>query len=239
MMYFMFIKINKLTSILFALFFLMTPIFNAYSLENNAPLEGFPTVGMQRYTAQRYNVYSSDEKNFVWFRVFKVASFTIKSILVKQVPDLDHSRPPTLPRYLKKHFKFAFVRNPWDRVVSCYFNKVLTKKAPDFKECFGKGFDYFVDFIDKLDVSRANSHLKLQTRLIPVKECDFIGKLENFTHDFQYVCDMIGIQCDIIPHKHKTDHVHYSTYYTFRTKKIIAKKYKEDIEAFGFTFEKE
>lgn len=204
-------------------------------------LERYPvlTNAHQRRTIQRYNIYTSEKHNFVWFRVFKVASFTIKSVLVKNISDLEHTRPKILPNKFKRHFRFAFVRNPWDRVVSCYFNKVVTKKAPDFKQCFGKDFDYFVDFIDTLDVATTNSHLKLQTRLIPVEECDFIGKLDNFANDFKYICDVIGIGCEKIPHKHKTDHVHYSTYYTPRTQKIIAKKYQEDIETFGFTFESE
>lgn len=234
----MFVKIEGVISPLFLSFFLTAFFFNTCPLEGHFLKNQF-MEDHQRYTSQRYNVYSSEKHNFIWFRVFKVASFTIKGILTKNVSDLSHTRPINLSTRFKNHFKFAFVRNPWDRVVSCYFNKVLTEKAPDFKECFGKDFDFFVDFIKKLDVRRTNSHLKLQTKLIPVNQCDFIGKLDNFTDDFKYVCDVIGIKCDEIPHKHKTDHVHYSTYYTPRTRKIIAEKYKEDIEAFGFTFETE
>lgn len=227
------VKFEKMISPLLMFFFLATFFFNGY------PLEGHQMEDHQRYTADRYNVYSSDEKKFVWIRVFKVASSTLFHYLKKDVSDLVQSRPKRLPNKFNHYYKFSFVRNPWDRVVSCYFNKVVTKKAPDFKECFDKDFDFFVDFINHLDVARTNSHLKLQTKLIPVDQLDFIGKMDNFAHDLNYVCDVIGINCGEIPHKHKTEHAHYSFYYTPRTKEIIAKKYQEDIETFGFTFETE
>lgn len=217
-------KVGKMISTVYALFFLINVFFSA------SPLEG----GLQRY-----NVYSSDEKNFVWVRVFKVASGSTKHVLASQVSDLTQSRPKFLPKEFKDHFKFTFVRNTWDRLASCYFHKVVTKKATDFEICFGKDFDFFIDYINTLDVTRTNPHIKLQTRLVPVDELDFIGKLDNFAHDLKYVCDVIGIKCDEIPHKHKTDHAHYSTYYTPRTRQIVAKKYKEEIDAFGFTFETE
>lgn len=222
------IKTGKALIFLSFCLFLTPLFFPVYFLE-----------AQQRYTRQRYNIYSSDEKNFVWFRVYKAASSTTKEILVKNAPDLVQSRPGTLPKKFNNHFKFAFVRNTWDRVVSCYFDKVVVQRIPEFKECFDKDFDFFVDYIDRLDVSRANSHLKLQTKLIPVHQLNFIGKLDTYSRDLAYVSSIIGLEYEEIPHKLRTDHRHYSTYYTPRTREIIAKKYKEDIDAFGFTFETE
>lgn len=86
-------------------------------------------------------------------------------------------------------------------------------------------------------MKKANPHIKLQIRLIPVKQCHFIGKLDSFAEDLKYVCDIIGIEVGELKNKHQTNHAHYSTYYTPRTKQIIADLYKEDIETFGFTFE--
>lgn len=186
-----------------------------------------------------YDIYSSTEKQFAFFRVFKVASGTLTHFFNDQVPDLISSRPNEIPKEFKNYFKFAFVRNPWDRIVSCYFHKVMTEDDLAFQECFGKDFDYFVDYINQLDLITANRHIRLQTRLIPVKSCDFIGKADNLVNDLQYVCNVLGLEMAEISHRHKTDHAHYSTYYNPRTKKIIAKKYKEDIETFGFTFETE
>ncbi|MFI0434185.1 MAG: sulfotransferase family 2 domain-containing protein [Parachlamydiaceae bacterium] len=191
-----------------------------------------------RQNENTYNMYSSHKHRFLWLRVFKVASSSTRVFLKKNVEDLTQSRPTRLPKKFKDYFKFAFVRNPWDRVVSCYFHKVVTKEIPLFKECFDKDFDFFVDFINKTDLRTANAHIRLQTKLIP-KGLDFIGKLDTFDQDFQHVCDVIGIEYHGLTHEHQTQHAHYSSYYTPRTRRIIAKKYEADIKAFGFKFETE
>lgn len=202
--------------------------------------EEIEVVGKQRFHPKRYNIYVSDEKRFVWFRVFKVASGTIKDALQSKVEDLTQIRPPQLPRRYNSYYKFAFVRNSWDRVLSCYFHKVLTKEASEFKECFDKDFGYFIRYIEKLDLENANSHVKLQNVLIPVNKCAFIGRVDNFAEDFKYVCDQIGIEFDTsaLQCKHKTDHGYYSEYYEPWMVEVIAKKYKADIDAFGFKFER-
>lgn len=184
-----------------------------------------------------YDVYSSDEKQFVWFCVYKVASRTIFDILTEQVPDLKRQRLTKLPKKFKDYFKFAFVRNPWDRVVSCYFHKVLDGRIKDFRPCYDKNFNCFVNLVEDTNLKVSNPHIKLQSKLIPADQCDFIGRLENFADDLKYVSEMIGIDVSHVPHTHQTDRKHYSAYYTSKTRDIIAEKYQKDIETFGFTFE--
>lgn len=188
----------------------------------------------------RYNITASQTHKFVWFRVAKVGTRTILSILQKNVPLTinDYSVPYNSKDY-EDFFKFAFVRNPWSRVVSCYCNKVLTKCHPAFEECYDKDFAYFVDFINRIDVANCDPHIKLQTRLFPINELDFIGRLETFSEDLQHVLSMLNINDIPMEHKNSSKHEHYSHYYTERTKKIIAKKYKADIKAFNYQFEYE
>lgn len=190
-------------------------------------------------SSQLYNITASDEYKFVWFRVAKVGTRSILRIFRdNQVPfSIDGYKLTFNPEKHKDYFKFAFVRNPWDRVVSCYYNKVVTKGHAAFSECFDKDFEYFVKYIGKQNLSTADPHIRLQTRLIPMDEVDFIGRLENFTEDLQYVLSVLGLQCTEIPQANRTDHVHYSTYYNEKTQQIIAKKYRDDIEAFGYQFE--
>lgn len=186
-----------------------------------------------------HNLTISDTHQFVWFRVAKVGTRTIFNILANnEVPfSVNAYQVPYSAKEYKNYFKFAFVRNPWDRVVSCYCNKVLTQGHKRFRECFGKGFDYFVDYIRKQNLHTADAHIRLQTALIPLDEVDFIGRLENFNEDLLYVMGMLGLQHVAIPHKNKSTHTHYSTYYNRKTRQIIAEKYRADIEAFGYQFE--
>lgn len=192
--------------------------------------------------SNRYVVGINNKQKFVWFRVAKVASTTVKRVFMKHdiampIKSLEFKFNPS---DYQNYFKFAFVRNPWSRVVSCYAQKVENKN-PDwafyYSECFDKGFEYFVDFIDRKNLTKADRHIRLQTSLIPVTEVDFIGRLENFDEDFLYVLKKLGVKDAHIPQKNPSNHLHYSQYYNDRTKEIIAQKYAKDIEVFGYEFE--
>jgi|TARA_Y100000034_G_scaffold38117_1_gene46826 chondroitin 4-sulfotransferase 11 len=67
---------------------------------------------------------------------------------------------------------------------------------------------------------------------------DFIGRFENLQEDFNVVCDKIGIDARPLPHlsASKPKIKPYRQYYTEKTKKIVAEKYKKDIEYFGYKF---
>jgi hypothetical protein len=191
--------------------------------------------------SHKYFLGINDERKFIWFRVHKAGLSSTNDLLKQNNCGFPECFPPQPfnPAKYKNYFKFGFVRNPWDRVVSCYFNKIVfpSKKRKYFEKCLGKDFEYFVDFIKKSDLAVANPHIRLQTKLLPYEDVDFVGHLENYDEDIRYVAEILNLKISNIPQKNTTQHQHYSTYYTERTKQIIAEKYKEDIEAFGYQFE--
>ncbi len=186
-----------------------------------------------------FNITASDEQKFVWFRVAKVGTRSILEMLDTHT-NLSQSgyNLPFVAKKYKTYFKFAFVRNPWDRVVSCYHRQVLPKNIPFYKECWDKDFDFFVNFINKQDMERCDVHMRLQTTLFPLNDVDFIGRFENFATDLRHVFVKIGLPDVEIVHRNGSEHAHYSTYYNKTTKAIIAKKYRKDIETFNYHFEK-
>lgn len=186
---------------------------------------------------QCYNFTASE--GFVWFRIAKVGTTSIYEILRKnQVPfSVNAFNVPYEPMKYNNVFKFVFVRNPWDRIVSCYCNKIVKKCWAPFAECYDKDFDYFIDFINRQDLAKADRHIKLQTKMFPYFHVNFIGRFETFEKDLRYVLKAIGLKDVNIPKANPSRHKHYSQYYTARTKKIIARKYEADIEAFGYRFE--
>ncbi len=196
----------------------------------------------------------SPKYKFIFLSTMKTGSTSLNRALIKiedpdkEVYDLDENSPMLPKTYDKKfykhstcsdlqedeyknYFKFAFVRNPWDRVLSWYFfyssfnvMKNLSTKDETFK-----------DFI--LNKSRSYRWSgDNQSQYNFTKCCDFIGKYENLQQDFNTVCDKIGIQQQQLPHKNKTKHKHYTKYYDKETKQIVAEKLAKDIEYFNYKF---
>jgi len=129
-----------------------------------------------------------------------------------------------------EYFKFSVARNPWSRVVSIYKYGIQQNRLEDipFKEAV-KTWNKYMNHWSCYD-----HHFDKQGNQI----VDFILKLENLQEDFDVVCDRIGIPPQQLPHVNKTKHKHYTEYYDDETREIVAKKYKKDIEQYGYTFEK-
>jgi hypothetical protein len=125
------------------------------------------------------------------------------------------------------YFKFAFTRNPWDRIVSAWKFAFEGGRLKQYdKVPFHKVIKKYLD---------AWSCVEMNT-LDFCDGCDFIGKFENLQEDFNIVCDKIGIPRQELPHKNKTKHKHYTEYYDDETREIVAEKYAKDIEYFGYKF---
>lgn len=131
------------------------------------------------------------------------------------------------PKEYESYFKFAFVRNPWDRLVSNYKWLVyIGKEQLDFKDWIINPTWGFNAYLYSRMLCDNNGN----------KMVDFIGKFENLQEDFNTVCEKIGIPCQQLPHKNKTDHKHYTKYYNNETRQIVAERYAKDIKCFGYTF---
>jgi len=147
-------------------------------------------------------------------------------------------------------FVFAFVRNPWDRVVSCWKYQVRTfleKNWYDHKpDVLTDGsFETFVKDIYKRRENDLNySHERSQSSYIYLdgnKAVDFIGRFENLEEDWNFVLKSIRDRTnkDIsgwLPHNNGVDRSSYPEYYDEQTKGMVEEIYRQDIEEFGYEF---
>ena len=142
-----------------------------------------------------------------------------------------------LPKEIYDNFyKFAFVRNPWDRMVSAYHSILSNTRHPyhrNFKSL--RNFDEFVEglvTIKKNEEIQKNFVTDSEGKLI----VDFVGRYENLEQDFYRLCTVLNVKAFIPPSKNPIKRK-YRDYYNDKTIKLIEDYLKEDIEFFGYTFD--
>jgi len=148
---------------------------------------------------------------------------------------------PVLARRL---FSFAFVRNPWDRLVSEY-----AWKFPD--DCVS--FHDFVSAIagreDHRVIGRYRSLRAYEQHVRPQADyvidqggrssVDFVGRWEKLQAGFREVCRYIGAPCIRLPHLNSSCRGPYADYYDRESRMLASQVYAVDIARFGYSFRNE
>ncbi|MCL4863236.1 MAG: sulfotransferase family 2 domain-containing protein [Caldilineaceae bacterium] len=135
-------------------------------------------------------------------------------------------------------FSFAFVRNPWDRLVSQYHwrtrnNRTGLRTNPlEFNDwvvaVFGEKDPRYHDepkmFIPQLEwITDDDGRVMV----------DFVGRFENLAQDFELICRRLGVVATL-PHLNRTAHAPYSHYYRAETVEIVRAWFRKDFNFFGY-----
>jgi hypothetical protein len=194
---------------------------------------------------KRYNLTISHEKNFVWFRVAKVGTRTILHHFRTNGVVLDAEHPYFVhysPKLYANYLKFAFTRNPWERLVSCWVDKVANandRTVFNFSDTeLGrmKQFGSFVEYVATLDITNCNNHIRSQCALIDLNNVDYIGRMETFAADFSRICHNLKIPWQTIIPINVTSRKFYREYYTDKLRDKVFEIYRKDIQVFGYEF---
>ena len=180
------------------------------------------------------------ENNLIFIRVPKTASTSMGSISF--IGDGPHLYAMEIKRFMQRQitgmtwesaFKFGFVRNPWDRMVSGYFYKYEKDNIDDID-----GFNRFVEQINPNGLHR-RFFLPQQWRYLCDRRknilVDYIGRYENIEEDWKNICSRIG-KYEELPVMKIGKHRPYCEYYADKSKQIVADIYKDDIEMFGYKY---
>jgi len=174
---------------------------------------------------------STDEKN--------IDQDLIAEFEERYASHMKHSEIATLS---KDNFIFAFVRNPYERIHSCYKNKIEDVRALGGRNIFEKHginldvtFEEFVKKVSTLPDNKSDRHFRSQAwfltwegALIP----SFVGKLENMTDDWQMLQERFGIAP---PPQINVSSVKPLPEMSSETKGLIIKRYEHDFKLFGYS----
>lgn len=189
-------------------------------------------------------------------RVPKTASGSITTVIKRKgVTVIGHDlRNPdyvSLAQYRQQAshplFAFAFVRNPWDRLVSAFFYLVRGgKNAADLLDreryigTCGEDFEAFVHGPLASGEPLEQIHFRPQNLWISDDEgnlvTDFVGRFESLQADFDTVCRETGLWRKRLGFQKRGDHVYYRNYYDAAMRDVVAQAYQRDIELFGYDF---
>jgi chondroitin 4-sulfotransferase 11 len=162
------------------------------------------------------------------------------------------------PELFASYFKFAVVRNPWDRLFSDYnyqrkksrgnnsklflfTDRGLKRNFAEWAQTALADPDYYNPAQWGGEVSPTIHRWSPQIDWISVDgkpQVDFIARLEHLSEDFRVVCRRLGLRPERLPHRNRRLHLHYSHYYDRTTRDLVAAYYARDIAQFGYDFER-
>ncbi|HEF2527483.1 TPA: sulfotransferase family 2 domain-containing protein [Campylobacter jejuni] len=195
-----------------------------------------------------------DKYGCIFIHVPKVAGTSIERVvfetdkwLVGHVRALDYINQDK--NKFESYFSFAFVRNPFDRMVSA-FHYLKKGGGNDYDKNWAnenlKDFDTFEQFVLALQNKNVKDKILFWQHFTPQYKfiCDenknilvnFIGKLENINNDFKIVKNELNFDRNLI-HSNSSKHEIFSNYYNEKTYNIIAELYKEDFALFDYDLE--
>ena len=157
-----------------------------------------------------------------------------------------------IPPQYDKLFKFCFVRNPYDRIISAWkYYQQRFKSSISLKEFILIAVDDTITYTSKnnmdenggWDLSKFDTYKTfLRHHSIPqthpfncLYKADFIGRFENINEDMAKICDQLNMEAKL-PHRNKTKRGHYRDYFDIESRWLVDKWYREDIERLGYTF---
>lgn len=204
----------------------------------------------------------SHAKRFIFFAVPKTGTHAVRDILrlskgeddweqqalfgqqwlpIPEIAEIQHGhisvpqiRPHLDQEIWTRYFKFAFVRNPFDRFISiCFF---LNRQNPSFREsplAWMKMAMKRPQFRGRVLVTPQYWQLSDSNADLAV---DFVGRYETLQQSIDEVCERLQLKRSTLKSKNASEHGHYRDYYDDELKEWVGHYYREDLAHFNYAF---
>lgn len=130
-------------------------------------------------------------------------------------------------------FKFAFVRNPWDRAVSFYHHCLEQPRHHRHKIVKKMSFEEFLTWrVKRRPLLQCDTVADRRGELL----VDYLGRFETIAEDFNEICRRVGIEVRL-QKLNRSQHRDYRSYFNDKTAEMAAEYWRRDIDRFGYTFD--
>ena len=142
-------------------------------------------------------------------------------------------------------FKFAFIRNPWDLMVSSYhwwltYAEIFPALHKDVARVREMGtFSVFIR--SEFGRSTLNEHHGGDlTEWISDGDgiiVDFVGRYENLNEDWSKICRTLQVPALPLGRENQVARQDYRVFYDNESRELVANRFARTIELFGYRFE--
>jgi chondroitin 4-sulfotransferase 11 len=197
-------------------------------------------------------MFVSHRKKCIFIHIQKTAGYSIEAAVRNDDPALEVDRfggrkhlfareaRALLPAETwNGYYRFAFVRNPWDRLVSWYSRCMQGGRGNAFAQYVQENAPTFADFITRTTTGIAERTTHNQVDYVTDEAgeliVDFVGRYERLAADYAAIRARLGLQYNL-PRWNTSSHTAYREYYTADTRAIVAARFARDIARFGYEF---
>jgi len=194
----------------------------------------------------------SHDKKCIFVHIPKCAGSSINQQLkLKSIGFSGHAPASCHDEFLGEYFSFAFVRNPYDRIVSAYKyfrklkeghrwykrNKIIADAACQMD--FSEFINHIGDFqkLMKREEGSFESGIHFQPfSYFLDRRLEYIGRFEDIQHDYFNIRSRLGLSITKLPKTNSTDNKNYRQLYIEDAQTLVYNVYKEDIEKYNYQF---
>jgi hypothetical protein len=207
----------------------------------------------------RFNTYNPRIRHdfkCIFVHIPKTAGSSITKSL-ESLPGNNNANSPRISKHAKafeikgllgdeiweEYFTFAFMRNPWDLMVSSYHwwlqkaGKIPYHHRHHRRISMMEGFNDFI--YSRYGQKMINERYGELRDWVTEKDnilVDFLGKVETLDDDWKKICIEIGIEPTALARINTSNREEYRKYYTPETRRIIAKRFEWVINKFNYSF---
>ncbi|HEY7005012.1 MAG TPA: sulfotransferase family 2 domain-containing protein [Sphingomicrobium sp.] len=170
----------------------------------------------------------------------QVGLFVHKRLPIPELAALEHGhlslqqlRPHLPPEQFESFFKFAFVRNPFDRFIS--FCAFMTRVEKQFERNPHKVMRHFIQNPPWHRILFQPQHTFV-TDVGGKLLTDGVGRVEEMQHSYDEIARWIGIPSTSLERVNASERRDYRNYYTPELVDGVARLYARDLELFGYEF---